>query len=125
MNVSPEILRMLGASEEVIAAKRAEISGIAWVAPTATGLDHSSAIADFQDVALGAGGRGESKVKRTYKTVGAFDEDKQDVDRTDNSGDADPPSGHAPGDIKTPAKERSLSLREAAAVSAVVKIKVP
>lgn len=64
MNVSPEILRMLGAPDDVIAAKEAEISGIKWVAPEVTGLEHSDAIADFQDVAIAGDGnkRGESKV---------------------------------------------------------------
>lgn len=56
MNVSPEILRMLGASEEEIAAKENEISTIKWVAPTETGLEHSDAIADYRDVAVGGGG---------------------------------------------------------------------
>lgn len=64
MNVSPEILRMLGAPDDVIAAKEAEISGIKWVAPEVTGLEHSDAIADFHDVALAGdeAQRGESKV---------------------------------------------------------------
>ncbi|CAM9883132.1 unnamed protein product, partial [Sphacelaria rigidula] len=56
MNVSPEILRMLGAPEEAIAAKEQEIAAIKWVAPTETGLEHSAAIADYRDVAVGGGG---------------------------------------------------------------------
>ena len=76
MNVSPEILRMLGASEEIIAAKEAELSGTKWVAPTVTGLEHSSALADFQDVAIGndkGGGKEGSTVKRIFNQVGTYD----------------------------------------------------
>ena len=75
MNVSPEILRLLGASDEEIAAKEAEISEIKWVPPTETGLEHSSAIADSSAVALGEGGAGAGSVARVYKTVGAYDAD--------------------------------------------------
>lgn len=76
MNVSPEILRMLGASEEVIAAKEAEISATKWVAPTETGLEHSSALADFKDVAIGkdgGGGKDGSSVQRVFNQVGIYE----------------------------------------------------
>ncbi|CAM9256738.1 unnamed protein product [Hapterophycus canaliculatus] len=78
MNVSPEILRMLGASEEVIAAKEAEVSGVTstWVAPTETGLEHSAAIADSAAVAIGGGAAsGGGGVERVFKAVGSFDKD--------------------------------------------------
>lgn len=76
MNVSPEILRMLGASEEVIAAKEAELSDTKWVAPTETGLEHSSALADFKDVAIGKdGGSGKegATVQRVFNQVGIYE----------------------------------------------------
>ncbi|CAM9903769.1 unnamed protein product [Ectocarpus sp. 6 AP-2014] len=82
MNVSPEILRMLGASEEVIAAKEAEVSGVTstWVPPTETGLEHSSAIADSAAVAIGGGGApGGGGVERVFKAVGSFDKDAEDA----------------------------------------------
>lgn len=78
MNVSPEIMRMLGASEEAIAAKEAEISGVKWVAPTQTGLEHSAAIADCDDVALGGGKSGQSSVKRVFSEVGKYDTPAQE-----------------------------------------------
>lgn len=76
MNVSPDILRLLGASEEVIAAKEEEISTIKWEAPKETGLEHSSAIANFDDVALSGGKVGPtsgSTQQRIFKTVGSYD----------------------------------------------------
>ncbi|CAM9719376.1 unnamed protein product [Pylaiella littoralis] len=82
MNVSPEILRMLGASEEVIAAKEAEVAGVTstWVPPTETGLEHSAAIADSAAVAIGGGkASGGGGVQRVFKSVGAFDGDKNNV----------------------------------------------
>jgi len=63
-------------SEEVIAAKEAEVSGVTstWVPPTESGLEHSAAIADSSAVAIGAGGASDSgAVKRVFKSVGAFD----------------------------------------------------
>ena len=75
MNVGPDILRLLGASEEVIAAKEKEISHIKWEAPKVTGLEHSSAIANFDDVALsgGKGGQTSGETNRIFKTVGSYD----------------------------------------------------
>eukprot|EP00903_Cladosiphon_okamuranus_P010040 g9520.t1 len=76
MNVSPEILRMLGARHEEIAAKEAEVSGVTstWVPPTESGLEHSAAIADSAAVAIGAGGApAGAEVKRVFKAVGEFD----------------------------------------------------
>lgn len=66
-------------SEEVIAAKEAEVSGVTstWVPPTETGLEHSAAIADSAAVAIGGGkATGGGGVERVFKSVGAFDEDK-------------------------------------------------
>lgn len=79
MNVSPEILRMLGASEEVIAEKEAEIAGVKWVAPTKTGLEHSSAIAASDEVALGAGRKRGGSVDRVYATVGGYRASLEDM----------------------------------------------
>lgn len=76
MNVSPDILRLLGASEEAIAAKEEEISAIKWEAPKETGLEHSSAIANFDEVALSGGKGGQtsgSTQQRIFKTVGNYD----------------------------------------------------
>ncbi|CAM9273376.1 unnamed protein product [Discosporangium mesarthrocarpum] len=74
MNVSPEILAMLGASEEVIRSKKEEISEIEWVAPENTGLEHSEAIASYDQVNLGTGRKEDgSTVQRVFKQVGEFD----------------------------------------------------
>ncbi|CAM9493476.1 unnamed protein product, partial [Scytosiphon promiscuus] len=89
MNVSPEILRMLGASEEVIAAKEAEVSGVTstWVPPTETGLEHSAAIADSAAVAIGAGGATNSGgVERVFKAVGSFDKEKAEAHASPEDG---------------------------------------
>lgn len=105
MNVSPEILRMLGASEEAIAAKEKEISHINWVAPTKTGLEHSKAIADFDQVALGATGAGEDgtdqkQVKRVFVGAGAYDNPSHECPPTATSTSASgaPVDGSVTGD---------------------------
>lgn len=62
-------------SEEEIAAKEAEVSGVTstWVAPTETGLEHSAAIADSAAVAIGPGGAAKGAgVQRVFKTVGSY-----------------------------------------------------
>lgn len=68
-------------SEEIIAAKEAEIAGVTstWVPPTQTGLQHSAAIADSAAVALGAGrAPAGGDVKRVFKAVGGFDNEKSE-----------------------------------------------
>eukprot|EP00752_Nemacystus_decipiens_P008983 g8020.t1 len=103
MNVSPEILRMLGASEEEIAAKEAEVAGVTstWVPPTETGLEHSAAIADSAAVALGAGEvPAGTEVKRVFKAVGAFDNEV-------GAGDSAAPA--APGDTPPPVLKVKVS----------------
>lgn len=85
MNVSPEVLRMLGASEDVIAAKKAEIEHIKWVAPDVSGLEHSSAIAECDAVALGSPGRekgNDAGPKRIFATVGAYKAPEQPASPT-------------------------------------------
>lgn len=99
---------MLGASEEVIAAKEAEISGIEWVAPTVTGLEHSSAIADFNQVALGRDNAGEG-VARVFKGVGGFDKAKE--------------NGVLPSDTSPP-EARSQQDKVTGETSPVLKLKI-
>lgn len=51
-----------------------------WVPPTETGLEHSAAIADSAAVAIGGGkASGGGGVQRVFKSVGAFDGDKNNV----------------------------------------------
>lgn len=74
------VLNTATPSEEVIAAKEAEVSGVTstWVPPTETGLEHSSAIADSTAVAIGGGGAsGGGGVERVFKAVGSFDKDAE------------------------------------------------
>ena len=78
-------------SEEVIAAKEAEVAGVTstWVPPTETGLEHSAAIADSSAVAIGAGGAPDGgAVKRVFKSVGAFE--------NEGTGDAAAPADNPP-----------------------------
>ncbi|CAM9365840.1 unnamed protein product, partial [Ectocarpus fasciculatus] len=78
LNVSPELLRMLGASERVIAAKEAQVSAVVsmWEAPPESGLENSVSIADSAAVALGSSGAAHgSGVARVFKPVGGFDTD--------------------------------------------------
>ncbi|CAN0410793.1 unnamed protein product, partial [Ectocarpus sp. 12 AP-2014] len=72
LNANPELLRMLGASERVVAAKEAEVSAIVstWAPPPEPGLENSTTIiADSAAVELGSG------VARVSKPVGGFDQD--------------------------------------------------
>lgn len=115
MNVSPEILRMLGASEEVIAAKEAEISATKWVAPTETGLEHSSALADFKDVAIGkdgGGGKDGSTVQRVFNQVGIYDSAATNPDSLSRDGGS-APAGQAPTDDSRTAAVLKLKITNA------------
>ncbi|CAN0061826.1 unnamed protein product [Ectocarpus sp. 12 AP-2014] len=79
LNANPELLRMLGASERVIAAKEAEVSAIVstWAPPQEPGLENSTTIiADSAAVELGSGKAPcGSGVARVSKPVGGFDQD--------------------------------------------------
>ncbi|CBN77421.1 hypothetical protein Esi_0059_0020 [Ectocarpus siliculosus] len=79
LNANPELLRMLGASERVIAAKEAEVSAIVstWAPPPEPGLENSTTIiADSAAVVLGSGKAPcGSGVARVSKLVGGFDQD--------------------------------------------------
>ncbi|CAM9571350.1 unnamed protein product [Ectocarpus sp. 13 AM-2016] len=79
LNANPELLRMLGASERVIAAKEAEVSAIVstWAPPPEPGLENSTTIiADSAAVELGSGKAPcGSGVARVSKPVGGFDHD--------------------------------------------------
>ncbi|CAN0523977.1 unnamed protein product, partial [Ectocarpus sp. 12 AP-2014] len=105
LNANPELLRMLGASERVVAAKEAEVSAIVstWAPPPEPGLENSTTIiADSAAVELGSG------VARVSKPVGGFDQDAAAAAATaqeapvwkvsskeDNSWDEASANGHA------------------------------
>ncbi|CAM9740847.1 unnamed protein product, partial [Choristocarpus tenellus] len=77
MNVSPEILAMLGASEEVINAKKTEIEEVAstWIPPKESGLEHSDVIANHNEIALlqeGGADKRNLKVVRVMNKVGEY-----------------------------------------------------
>lgn len=84
--MSPLTLNFL--SEEVVAAKKAQLSSVAstWVAPTKTGLEHSAAIADSSAVAIGGGREPDgSGVQRFFEAVGCYDKDVEELATINNA----------------------------------------